>query len=369
MTSLTEPWPGLGNSRALLIGTSRFDEPAFADIPAAVHSVDGMEQVLTDPVRGVWLPGQVSKFLDPRGSTRLIQRIRRAAETVTDVLLLYYVGHGLISETGHLILTVADTAMIDPDLTGIEYTHIDRAIRTSPARVAIVILDCCYSGRAITALGGSEIVADVTSIEGAYTLTAAAEGPAHVKPYDPKTIMATSFTQELLDLLREGIPGGPKNLTVHTIYGQLVRRLRQRGLPRPNQRGTDTVHNFVLARNASHAQHLASAEDEGEQRVVARHNADAEVLPAYRVDPPQRARQVGPGKRFKKGSADVDDIPGIDVVLRGYDRRQVNQYVRQCMASAPMPLASPPDFDLALRGYDCAQVREYLESLGFAAPQ
>ena len=48
------------------------------------------------------------------------------------------------------------------------------------------------------------------------------------------------------------------------------------------------------------------------------------------------------------------DFRGFDIVRRGYDRAQVDAYLRD-LAGGTAP-AAPPAFDLARRGYDRAQV-------------
>ena len=45
---------------------------------------------------------------------------------------------------------------------------------------------------------------------------------------------------------------------------------------------------------------------------------------------------------------------GFDIVRRGYDRAQVDAYLR-LLAAGTAP-AEPPAFDLSRRGYDRAQV-------------
>ena len=49
-----------------------------------------------------------------------------------------------------------------------------------------------------------------------------------------------------------------------------------------------------------------------------------------------------------------DGFEGFDIVRRGYDRAQVDEYLR-LLATGLAP-AAPPSFDIARRGYDRAQV-------------
>ncbi|MGH3927405.1 MAG: fasciclin domain-containing protein, partial [Pseudonocardiaceae bacterium] len=91
--------------------------------------------------------------------------------------------------------------------------------------------------------------ADITEVTGTYTLTATAGSlPAHA----PSGQTYTAFTGELLGLLTAGIPQGPAELTLGVIYPHLRQRLTARGLPRPQQRGTDTIDQLALVRNPAH---------------------------------------------------------------------------------------------------------------------
>ena len=72
---------------------------------------------------------------------------------------------------------------------------------------AVVILDCCYSGRAIQALSHSGNIADITDIRGAHTITAS-DHAVHVPPLTQQTQACTSLTGELLDLIGPGYRAG-----------------------------------------------------------------------------------------------------------------------------------------------------------------
>ncbi|MFB4285576.1 DUF3180 family protein [Nonomuraea sp. MTCD27] len=241
-------WP---ESRAILIGVSTYQDQRLPAIPAAANSLMQLQAVLTDPQLCGWPIDRVTVVTDPSDSRAVATRIRRLAQETSGVLLLYYVGHGTLTPYGELCLTLADTDAEAPDLTGVEYARIRSAFRDSPARVKAAILDCCYSGRAIEALADqAAVVADHTDIRGVYTLTSS-DLAAHVPPPEEQTIACTSFTGELMELIRTGIPGQGDSLTLGTLYLELRRRLRARGLPDPNQRGTDTAHSFAFTRNAA----------------------------------------------------------------------------------------------------------------------
>ncbi len=243
------------DSRAVIIGVSSYEDPAFPPIPAAANSLAGMLDVLTDPRLCGWPTDRVEVITNPVNPGRLAQHLRRLARNTQGVLLMYFVGHGTLTPDGELCLALSDTEASDADLTGLEYAKVKGVFRDSPARTRMAILDCCYSGRAIEALAAPDDaqLADSTAAQGVYTLTAA-DRTAHVVPLERQATACTSFTAELIDLVRTGIPGGAETLTLRDLYGHLVTRLQARNLPRPNQRGTDTADLFPFTRNAAPAQ-------------------------------------------------------------------------------------------------------------------
>jgi len=220
-------------------------------ITAADNSMRAMRDILTDPDLCGWPRDRVILFPDPENGGRFAQQLRRIAENTTGVLLVYFVGHGTITRRGELCLTLTDTEADGVEYTGLEYSKVKDILIDSPAQIKVAILDCCYSGRAIEALGSTEEqVADSTDIRGVYTLTAA-DHTAHVVPLDQQGKACTSFTAEFVSLVNTGMVDGPSTLNLSLIYGQLLNRLVAQNLPRPNQRGTDTADRYPFAKNAS----------------------------------------------------------------------------------------------------------------------
>jgi len=240
--------PDYSTSRAVLIGTSEYQDEKFPALPAADNSLEGMRQILTNPELCGWPASRVKQLSNESDNRQFIIKLRRWAQETTEVFLLYYVGHGTPGEKGPC-LTLTDTQVEYPDVTGLEYRHVRKALRDSPARIKIVILDCCYAGRAIPPVQSGQAL--FTDISGTYVL-AAADHAAHVP--ENQELACTSFTGELLDLIRKGITDGPEELTLEDIYRHLRARLGEVDLPDPNCGGTDTAGAFRFARNAAFRQ-------------------------------------------------------------------------------------------------------------------
>jgi Caspase domain len=242
------------DSRAILIGVSAYEYAEFPPIRAARNSLQAMHALLSDPALCGWPPGQITVIANPISAADLAAEVADLAEGTTGVLLLYYVGHGMLSARGELCLTVTSTRPNRPKISGLAWDILADIVRACPARARLVILDCCFAGQAIEALGAGDGpgLADIAHVEGAYTLTATTRNrTAHVPPPDQQDTACTSFTGELRDLIREGIAGRPPRLTFSDIYPVLRQRLHGKGMPIPSQRGTGTALQFPFTANAA----------------------------------------------------------------------------------------------------------------------
>ena len=240
-------------SRAVLIGVSEYQNSTFTPIPAAFNNVASLKRMLADPMVSGWPHDRISVVFNPMYPGSLATTLDELAQAADDVLLIYYIGHGKLDNKAQLCLTVSTTHPARPLYTGFPYEWMAEVMRASPARVKLTILDCCFAGRAIDVLGDQDSAfADLTAVEGVYTLAATTRNrTAHTPTVALQHNGYTSFTGEFLRLLESGIPGGPGDLTLETIYLHLKRRMAQLGLPEPTQRGTDTATRYVFARNAA----------------------------------------------------------------------------------------------------------------------
>ncbi|MFD0632160.1 hypothetical protein ACFQ9X_11690 [Catenulispora yoronensis] len=240
-----------------------------------------MRQVLEDAELCDW-PDKIT-VLDSRApASELLVDIEDLAEATTEVLLLYYVGHGDLTRRGELCLTVRGTRPDRLRNTSLPWESVAECLQASPAGVRITILDCCFAGRAIEALSGTEstLLANLTDVRGIYTLTATmGNNVAHVPRGELQEHACTSFTDTLVGLMREGLPGKPTKLSFEVLFPELKRRLQVAKLPLPNQRGTDTVAHFPFVANRALRPGAVASPGHG-QRTTSR----AALLPSERVD-------------------------------------------------------------------------------------
>ncbi|WP_168200742.1 caspase family protein [Allokutzneria sp. NRRL B-24872] len=240
MTRLPDP----ELSRAVLIGASRFEH--LHDLPAVRNNVADLAAILT-ATTGTGLK-HCAVLLDEPDIAAIGARLADAAQRAKDLLLVYYAGHGLVDSRGELHLAMPSTHPSRPAWSSLPFARLREALADAGADNRVLILDCCFSGHAVTEFmsSGADVVAEQLSVSGTYTLTAT---PANRAATAPVGAVHTSFTGELITLLAKGVPDGNPLLTLGEIYRQLLRVFTARGLPRPQQSSTRTTDLLALSVN------------------------------------------------------------------------------------------------------------------------
>ncbi|WP_107079511.1 caspase family protein [Micromonospora sp. MH33] len=106
-----------------------------------------------------------------------------AVNAADDTVIVYYAGHGLLTSHGVLHLAVADTDPEHVTYTAVPVEWLRMALAESPAKNRILILDCCFSGHATTAMSSvSSAVTAAIEINGTYTLASAPAYSTSVAP-------------------------------------------------------------------------------------------------------------------------------------------------------------------------------------------
>ncbi|WP_411111444.1 caspase, EACC1-associated type [Streptomyces sp. c-19] len=289
-------------SYAVLIGSSSYESPDLEDLPAVSRNLEDLGRLLEDP--GVWglPPDHVTRVAEPSSPAQLLDAVREAARRATDTLLVYYAGHGLVGpgEVDSLLLALPSS---DPErpYTSVDFANVRREVLDAGRKVnRVVILDCCYSGQAMTGgMNGPVTMAEQARITGTYLLTACGPNRLAVAPPDEPH---TAFTGELIRALSGGLPGAGPLIGATELYEHVTGELRAKGRPIPQQRLSNTGRDLVLARN--------------------RHGLPGGATPA--APPPPAARPAVPD-RFR-------------VLLRSQPRR-IAEYTERLRSTEPATAA------------------------------
>jgi predicted restriction endonuclease len=239
--------PDATSSRAVIIGTSH--HKMMPSLPAVTNNVTALQGALCS--QDIWgLPPQNCEVVcDPVSSIEMLDAVGKAAQGATDTLLFYFAGHGIADQRGELHLSLCET---DPQriYTAVKYESVLDLISASRAKRRVIILDCCYSGRALGSMSdGVSALIDEASVEGTYILAAA---PNDKKALSPPEEEYTAFTGELLNIIQYGIAGGGELLDLDTIFNHVREVMRERRLPTPQKRDRNTAGQLTLVRNRAY---------------------------------------------------------------------------------------------------------------------
>ncbi|MGW1563371.1 caspase family protein [Streptomyces sp. NPDC002144] len=236
--------PDPGASRAVLVGTSRYEY--LEQLPAVANNVRALAGLLCSPL-SLDLPARhVTVVEDPAAAHTVVGAVRQAAGEATDTLIVYFAGHGLVDGQDQLVLALPHTEFGRIE-TGLPYDWVRQVLLLdSRAERHVVILDCCYSGLALGRMSAGSGLADQAAVEGSFLLAAAAETRTALAPVGETY---TAFTGALLEAVRQGVPGAPALVDLGALYRHLRRTLEARGHPVPQARDRNSGAQVALARN------------------------------------------------------------------------------------------------------------------------
>ncbi|MFE7319114.1 caspase domain-containing protein [Streptomyces sp. NPDC057555] len=229
-------------SRAVLIGTGRFT--GLPAIPSVAANLRGLWAALTHPEHGLLAPEHCRVVPDPTDASAVGAALAWAVREAEEVLLVYYAGHGVLDEGGLLHLGLVHTDRDQVGFSAVPIELVKRHVGGARARARVLVVDCCFSGRAVSAMSDpADLAVGQLDLAGTYTLTSTTRtAPSHA----PAGETYTAFTGALLDAL-----AGPVPLTLDEVHGRVDHTLRSRGLPRPQRRSAGAAGSLVLLRGPS----------------------------------------------------------------------------------------------------------------------
>ncbi|MGW9494015.1 caspase, EACC1-associated type [Streptomyces prasinus] len=230
----------------VLVGVHTYQE--LSDQPGVKGNLEDLRKLLTT---SFGIPRDrclvVDNPLDPRAVMDAIERAGRATAFESGMLLVYYAGHGVPHpRTGQLLLSVADSRVSSPH-TFLPFEQVREAVATSPASQRLVIIDCCYSARGLDALAASGPL--LPPIEGTFLM--ASSGATEVS-LAPRGRPRTAFTDALLGILEQGLPGGPPLLDAESLFEGARRVCADRKWPGPHRQVRNDGHLIPLIPNRWH---------------------------------------------------------------------------------------------------------------------
>jgi hypothetical protein len=239
--------PDPERSRAVIIGSATYDDPAIPDLLSAGRSAQALHNVLTDPARGGLRASHCRLITNPRNSVEVIEAIAQAAAEAEDLLLVYFAGHGLPDRNGAAHLAVRESRKSLAQLSAVPFSAIREAF-ASRAATKVLIVDSCFSAQAIKEMmSGDPLTEALATFDGVFV---AASADRYKTASAPASERYTTFTGTVLDVIQTGIAGHGEVLTLIDVFDTVHDRLVAAGRPEPQFASRDRAGRLGLVRNA-----------------------------------------------------------------------------------------------------------------------
>ncbi|TYK51364.1 tetratricopeptide repeat protein [Actinomadura decatromicini] len=241
--------PRRDESRVILIGTATYQN--YPDIQAVRNNLQVMREVLSQAEVGGFDERHCHGMTDFQSPERLAEHLQSVAAEATDILVVYLSGIGVAARDGELWFALQRTNPKNLHYTALPLTLVQEGMKSSPARIKILIVECSHSGRALHRStvhdSISHIVPGKDRETDTYVLTACSEKDITWHLDDDEL---TPFTAALTQLLREPHKDHPDGLPVGAIFELLRQKMLALGLPEPQQHGEYLVRDLVLVGNS-----------------------------------------------------------------------------------------------------------------------
>ncbi len=231
--------PFSDRSRAVLIGVSRYNDPSLPDLTSVGANLHDLKALLSDEISGSIREADCFLVEDPEHHADVGDAVSRAAREATDVLIVYYAGHGVLSQQSRLFLALANSVKERIEWSGIDFELLRGELRRSRAKNRILILDCCYAGRAFETMGDKfNILDSLADVSGTYTMVSSGPNELSVAPEGERN---TAFTGSLIRSIAE-MAGS----SLDEVYLGIEELLDAQGRPKPRRRQVGRTGELVL---------------------------------------------------------------------------------------------------------------------------
>ncbi len=212
-----------GSLIAILIGAQEFPKHSALDKKSFGLSNDAILGYIQDYL-SLGAEQILNLFDDPASVIELDERIIDFLSKYFNAknIIVFYIGHGGFLLNREYYLTTRCTAKGREHTTGLRISTLAHTLSSFIGEKNLfLILDCCFAGEAVRDFQSAELaeIVDARTFDalpqaGTALLVASSKDEPAIAPNDQQYTM---FSEALLKVLREGIPGKPERLTLHEV--------------------------------------------------------------------------------------------------------------------------------------------------------
>lgn len=192
---------------ALLIGVGQYEDKNVSALPAATEDVKKLQDVLQHPQIGATRASEVALLLNPD-----VQQLRSTLKMLTncsstEVVLVYFSGHGIVDDQGHLFLASRTTQHDNLKETALSMTELHESLENCRSQQQVLILDCCFKGQCAQGMVADADIAKIgQQLSGKRRVLMTSPWSLDYSP-EEKSALST-YTHSLIDGLSTGMADG-----------------------------------------------------------------------------------------------------------------------------------------------------------------
>jgi 5'-deoxynucleotidase YfbR-like HD superfamily hydrolase len=320
------------NSRVVLIGISEFpQDESLNSLPSVKNNIRDMQKILANcDMLGIH-NNNIITITDEPSYVKPIERLIKVAEEAEDTLLVYYAGHGIVGSQqgieGQLLLAFGDTTNTGSAINAINISNFCIPIINSRARNKILILDCCFSGRAIPQ---SNIFESVNRNNICIIVSSSQNEPSRA----PVNETYTAFTGALIQTLQDGIDEEKSHITLQDLYDNIQIILSKRGIPNPQIANFQDAHRLKLSLNPKYYIKPSSVTTETLEFISRLEKVEIPILfrdPIKIVSTLKKLPRIGKFVRIKKDGLDLQSRSVYDhIESMAHTADMLRMIVKEC---------------------------------------
>ncbi|WP_445635710.1 GUN4 domain protein [Nostoc sp. DSM 114161] len=212
---------------ALLIGVSEYGE-GIPPLSSALNDVEAMQRVLQNPNLGGF--EQVEKLLNPDAIAMRIAIYNLFKEArKDDLVLLFFSGHGITNDEGHLYLATKITAKDNFLATAVDANYIHGRSNDCYSRRQVLILDACYSGAYAQGWRTKSVDVDIKKQLGAEGRVVLTSSSATQTSFEQEGSTLSLYTKYLIEGIETGAAdkNGDGNIGIHELHDYAKAKVKE----------------------------------------------------------------------------------------------------------------------------------------------
>ncbi len=224
------------NTHAYLIAVNEYTkDKSLHELPQAWSNVVALHKVFKNIML---LPKEnITTKTNPDNDKDVIKELREITQK-DDIknLIIYYAGHGILDDESNHYLALSNSTVVNIDIDGLDISDLNKAFSKKKNLNIILIIDSCFSEKAFENFNARNYL----------LMASSAKNRTTKYPVDADY---SAFTNELINILKNGIDNDKPEITWREVFQNLKQNLGNKNYPIPKISTQNEIENLIAVKN------------------------------------------------------------------------------------------------------------------------